>query len=41
LARNTRELKLFDFADSLRLAGADLVSLQESIDTSTPPALPV
>ncbi|MEB3221092.1 MAG: recombinase family protein [Candidatus Sericytochromatia bacterium] len=34
LARNTREL--LDFADLLREAGADLVSLQESIDTSTP-----
>lgn len=34
LARNTREL--LDFADFFRDAGADLVSLQESIDTSTP-----
>ncbi|HWA87281.1 MAG TPA: recombinase family protein [Opitutus sp.] len=34
LARNTREL--LDFADLFRDAGADLVSLQESIDTSTP-----
>lgn len=34
LARNTREL--LDFADLFRAAGADLVSLQESIDTSTP-----
>jgi len=34
LARNTREL--LDFADLFREAGADLVSLQESIDTSTP-----
>ena len=34
LARNTREL--LDFADIFREAGADLVSLQESIDTSTP-----
>jgi site-specific DNA recombinase len=34
LARNTREL--LDFADMFRDAGADLVSLQEAIDTSTP-----
>ena len=34
LARNTREL--LDFADIFRAQGADLVSLQESIDTSTP-----
>jgi site-specific DNA recombinase len=34
LARNTREL--LDFSDLFRDAGADLVSLQESIDTSTP-----
>src|SRR5579862_8384109 len=34
LARNTREL--LDFADRFRDAEADLVSLQESIDTSTP-----
>ena len=34
LARNTREL--LDFADLFREAEADLVSLQESIDTSTP-----
>lgn len=34
LARNTRQL--LDFADMFREAGADLVSLQESIDTSTP-----
>jgi site-specific DNA recombinase len=34
LARNTREL--LDFAELFRAAGADLVSLQESIDTSTP-----
>src|SRR5947207_10932225 len=34
LARNTREL--LDFADIFREHGADLVSLQESIDTSTP-----
>jgi len=34
LARNTREL--LDFADLFREANADLVSLQESIDTSTP-----
>lgn len=34
LARNTREL--LDFADHFRAYGADLVSLQESIDTSTP-----
>src|SRR5882724_577309 len=35
LARNTREL--LDFADIFRADGADLVSLHESIDTSTPP----
>ena len=34
LARNTREL--LDFAEMFRLAGADLVSLQEAIDTSSP-----
>lgn len=34
LARNTREL--LDFADIFRAAEADLISLQESIDTSTP-----
>lgn len=34
LARNTREL--LDFAELFRAAGADLISLQESIDTSTP-----
>ena len=34
LARNTREL--LDFADLFRAQDADLVSLQESIDTSTP-----
>jgi site-specific DNA recombinase len=34
LARNTREL--LDFADTFREAGADLISLAESIDTSTP-----
>ncbi|MEL6772965.1 MAG: recombinase family protein [Bacteroidota bacterium] len=34
LARNTREL--LDFADHFREHDADLVSLQESIDTSTP-----
>jgi site-specific DNA recombinase len=34
LARNTREL--LDFADIFREQDADLVSLQESIDTSTP-----
>jgi site-specific DNA recombinase len=34
LARNTREL--LDFADIFRSSNADLVSLQESIDTSTP-----
>ncbi len=34
LARNTREL--LDFADHFRDAGADLVSLGEAIDTSTP-----
>lgn len=34
LARNTREL--LDFADLFREQDADLISLQESIDTSTP-----
>lgn len=34
LARNTREL--LDFADLFREHGADLISLQESIDTTTP-----
>ncbi len=34
LARNTREL--LDFADIFRDQDADLISLQESIDTSTP-----
>jgi site-specific DNA recombinase len=34
LARNTREL--LDFADLFRAQDADLISLQESIDTSTP-----
>lgn len=34
LARNTREL--LDFSDFFRTHNADLVSLQESIDTSTP-----
>jgi site-specific DNA recombinase len=34
LARNTKEL--LDFADRFRAVGADLVSLQEAIDTSTP-----
>src|SRR5215510_14668426 len=34
LARNTREL--LDFADIFREHSADLISLQESIDTSTP-----
>jgi len=34
LARNTKEL--LEFADLFREAGADLVSLGESIDTSTP-----
>lgn len=34
LARNTREL--LEFADIFREQGADLVSLQESIDTSSP-----
>lgn len=34
LARNTREL--LDFADAFREAGADMVSLAEAIDTSTP-----
>src|SRR6266849_11191059 len=35
LARNTREL--LEFADIFRACGADLISLHESIDTSTPP----
>src|ERR1043166_837351 len=34
LARNTKEL--LDFADIFRECNADLISLQESIDTSTP-----
>lgn len=34
LARNTREL--LEFAERFRAAGADLVSLQEAIDTSSP-----
>lgn len=34
LARNTREL--LEFSDLFQRAGADLVSLQEAIDTSTP-----
>lgn len=34
LARNTREL--LEFAELFRIAGADLISLQEAIDTSTP-----
>lgn len=34
LARNTREL--LDFADMFRVHDADLISLHESIDTSTP-----
>jgi site-specific DNA recombinase len=34
LGRNTREL--LDIADLFRQAGADLISLQEAIDTSTP-----
>jgi site-specific DNA recombinase len=34
LARNTKEL--LEFADIFKAHGADLVSLQESIDTSTP-----
>jgi len=34
LARNTKEL--LEFADIFRGLGADLVSLQEAIDTSTP-----
>jgi site-specific DNA recombinase len=34
LARNTREL--LDFADIFRERGADMISLQETIDTSTP-----
>lgn len=34
LARNTREL--LEFAELFRCAGADLVSLQEAIDTSSP-----
>ncbi len=34
LARNTKEL--LDFAEFFKAEGADLISLQESIDTSTP-----
>jgi site-specific DNA recombinase len=34
LARNTREL--LELADDFRALGADMISLQESIDTSTP-----
>jgi site-specific DNA recombinase len=34
LARNTKEL--LEFAETFRACGADLVSLQESIDTSSP-----
>src|ERR1044071_7295595 len=34
LARNTKEL--LDFADLFRQARADMISLQEKIDTSTP-----
>ena len=34
LARNTREL--LDFADIFRERAADMISLQETIDTSTP-----
>jgi site-specific DNA recombinase len=34
LARNTKEL--LDFAETFRACGADLVSLQEAIDTSSP-----
>src|ERR1035438_7720163 len=34
LARNTREL--LDFADLFRQSRADMISLQEKIDTSTP-----
>ena len=34
LARNTREL--LEFADIFRIHDADLVSLQEAVDTSTP-----
>jgi site-specific DNA recombinase len=34
LARNTREL--LEFAELFRVSGADLVSLQEAIDTSSP-----
>lgn len=34
LARNTREL--LEFSDIFRQHDADLISLQESIDTSTP-----
>src|SRR5436309_13788532 len=34
LARNTRWL--LDFSDILRECGADLISLQEAIDTTTP-----
>src|SRR5450432_3389796 len=34
LARNTKEL--LDFSDIFRAAGADMVSLQEKVDTSSP-----
>ena len=34
LARNTREL--LDFADEFRAVGADMISLQEAIDTGSP-----
>src|SRR5258708_5729103 len=34
LARNTREL--LDFSDIFRECGADLISLQEAIDTTSP-----
>lgn len=34
LARNTKEL--LEFAEHFRTANADLISLQESIDTSSP-----
>jgi site-specific DNA recombinase len=34
LARNTKEL--LDFSDQFRAAGADLISLQEAIDTGSP-----
>jgi site-specific DNA recombinase len=34
LARNAKEL--LDFAEFFKAEGADLISLQESIDTSTP-----